>query len=150
MPGLARDEIHQGAKTGLLTSQEKLILLRREDGWTYQHIANEYGYTKQYAVQVAQRGSEILRSGKRPKLGRPPKPMPEEYTVKLTRRQRDSLKDEGLKAMLLEAEAKAHPYWTHTCMVLIDQVLEQNVEDHGWRDQHDPFYQPPNRKDEDK
>ncbi len=70
MPGLARDEIHHGAKTGLLTSQEKLILLRREDGWTYQHIANEYGYTKQYAVQVAQRGSEILRSGKRPKLAR--------------------------------------------------------------------------------
>jgi hypothetical protein len=76
--------------------------------------------------------------------------MPDEYTVKLTRRQRDSLKDDGLKAMLMEAEAKAHPYWTHTVMVLIDQVLEQNVEPHGWRDQYDPHYEPHSRVGEDK
>ena len=49
MPGLDRNEIHEGHKRGLLTSQERLVLLKREDGWTFQHIAAEYGYTRQYA-----------------------------------------------------------------------------------------------------
>ena len=55
-----RDEIHEGHKRGLLTSQEKLVLLKREDGWTFQHIADEYGYTLRYAEQVAQRAGKIL------------------------------------------------------------------------------------------
>ena len=145
MPGLDRNEIHEGHKRGLLTSQEKLVLLRREDGWNFQHIADEYGYTQQYAAEVAQRAGGILRSGKRPRLKRPPKPMPDEYVIKLTRRQRDSLKAEDLKTMIKEVGAKSHPCWAHALMALLDQVLDQNMESHGWRARYDPHYNPVKR-----
>ena len=141
-----RDEIHEGHKRGLLTSQEKLVLLKREDGWTFQHIADEYRYTLRYAEQVAQRAGKILQEGKRPHLGHPPTPMPDEYVLKLTRRQRDALKSEDLKAMIMEAEAKSHPYWTRALMALLDQIMDQNVESHGWRARYDPHYQPANKR----
>jgi hypothetical protein len=52
--------------------------------------------------------------------------MPEEYTVKLTKRQKSALRNKGLKAMIMEAERKDQPYWTHCLMVVLDQIADQN------------------------
>ena len=68
--------------------------------------------------------------------------MPDEYVIKLTRRQRDSLKAEDLKTMIKEVGAKSHPCWAHALMALLDQVLDQNVESHGWRARYDPYHKP--------
>ena len=53
--------------------------------------------------------------------------MPQEYVVKLTRRQRDALvKTRALKELIMTAEANEHPYWTYCLVELLEQIAEQN------------------------
>ena len=52
--------------------------------------------------------------------------MPEEYVIKITKRDKDSLRHPSLQTFLVEAEAAGAPYWTHTISNIIEQVYEQN------------------------
>jgi hypothetical protein len=110
---------------GLLSDKEKVVLLKREDGYTLTSIGADMGVSKQRVAQLFERGNKIVRTGHRPKRGRPAF-MPEEYVVKLTQRQKDALRSKGIRRMILEAETKDHPYWTHCLVDLLDQVAEQN------------------------
>ena len=111
---------------GLLNEQEKLVLLKRNDGLTFNEIASQMGCTKQWISKVNERANKILENGERPKRGRP-KLMPQEYVVKLTRRQRDALvRTRALKELIMTAEANEHPYWTYCLVDLLEQIAEQN------------------------
>lgn len=110
---------------GLLSAKEMSILLKREYGHTYIQIGRGINLSKQRVAQIYERGSKIVRTGIRPKRGRPPL-MAEEYTVKLTKRQKLALRNKGLKSMIMEAERKDQPYWTHCLMVVLDQIADQN------------------------
>ena len=110
---------------GLLSDKEKVVLLKREDGYTLTSIGADMGLSKQRVAQISDRGNMIVRTGQRPKRGRPAF-MPEEYVVKLTQRQKDALRSKGSRKMILEAETKDHPYWTHCLVDLLDQIAEQN------------------------
>jgi hypothetical protein len=117
--------VHNAHASGILNTKELSILLKREDGYTLTQIGADLGLTKQRVAQLFYRGNMIVRTGSRPKRGRPPL-MPEEYTVKLTKRQKSALRNKGLKAMIMEAERKNQPYWTHCLMVVLDQIADQN------------------------
>ena len=112
-------------KSGILNEREMSILLKQEDGYSLTKIGTDMGLSKQRIAQMRDRGERIVRTGVRPKRGRPAQ-MPEEYVVKLTRRQKDALRNKGLANMIMEAEAKDSPYWTHCLMVVLDQIAEQN------------------------
>jgi hypothetical protein len=112
-------------KSGILDDREKSILLKQEDGYSLTQIGSDMGLSKQRIAQMRDRADLIVRTGKRPKRGRPAQ-MPEEYTVKLTRRQKDALRNKGLAKMIMEAEAKDSHYWTHCLMVVLDQIADQN------------------------
>ena len=111
--------------SGLLNTNEYHVLLKRQDGYTLTKIGRDLGLSKQRIFQLFNRGTSILSLGKRPKRGRPIS-MPEEYVIKLTRRQKGALRNKGLRDMIMEAEKVDHPYWTHCLMVVLDQIAEQN------------------------
>tara|TARA_B100000902_G_C27177854_1_gene847307 strand:- start:253 stop:468 length:216 start_codon:yes stop_codon:yes gene_type:complete len=52
--------------------------------------------------------------------------MPEEYVIKLTQREKDSLKCSTFQEFLIKAESEGHPYWTHSIKNIIEQINEQN------------------------
>jgi len=52
--------------------------------------------------------------------------MPNEYTILLTPRQRDSLLDERLQRWLVEGEKGGHPYWVYTVAQIVEQIMGQN------------------------
>ena len=56
--------------------------------------------------------------------------MPEEYVIKVTKRDKDSLRHPSLQSFLVKAEAAGAPYWTHTISNIIEQIYEQN----NWED----------------
>ncbi|SVE05055.1 uncharacterized protein METZ01_LOCUS457909 [marine metagenome] len=51
--------------------------------------------------------------------------MGDEYMIVLTRRQLNSLSEEGLQGWLVGAEGEGHPYWTHTVAEIVGQILSQ-------------------------
>ncbi len=110
---------------GLLNAKELAVLLKRENGYTLTQIGRDIGLTKQRVAQIFERGNRIVRAGSKPKRGRPTS-MPEEYIVKLTKRQKNALRNKGLKAMIMEAEGRDHPYWTHCLVEVLDQIADQN------------------------
>jgi len=112
--------------SGILNERELSILLKKEEGYSLTQIGSDMGLSKQRVAQMRDRGERIVRNGERPKRGRPSQQMPEEYTIKLTRRQKDALRNKGLAKMIMEAEAKDSPYWTHCLMVVLDQIADQN------------------------
>jgi hypothetical protein len=118
--------VYSAQTNGLLTEQEKRVLLKRWDGLTFNQIAKDIGCTKQRVSQINERAKKIMESGKRPKRGRP-RLMPQEYVVKLNRRQRDALvRNRSLKEFIMTAEADQHPYWTHCLVDLLEQIADQN------------------------
>ena len=52
--------------------------------------------------------------------------MPDEYVIKLTPREKHSLKADSLQQWLVKAEGELSPYWTHTLSNVIEQIHEQN------------------------
>lgn len=52
--------------------------------------------------------------------------MPEEYVIKLNRREKDSFKCSTFQEFLMKAESNGHPYWTHSIKNIIEQINEQN------------------------
>jgi len=118
--------VESAHKSGVLDDREKSILIKQECGYSLTQIGSDMGLSKQRVAQMRDRGERIVRTGERPKRGRPSQQMPEEYTVKLTQRQKDALRNKGLAKMIMEAEAKDSPYWTHCLMVVLDQIADQN------------------------
>ena len=52
--------------------------------------------------------------------------MPDEYVIKLTQREKDSLKCKTFQEFLIKAESNGHPYWTHAIKNITEQIHEQN------------------------
>jgi len=117
--------VEDAHKTGIINKREKEVLIRNEEGVSMAAIGSEMGLSRQRIAQIKNRGERIVRTGKPPKKGRPPA-MPEEYVIKLTRRQKDALRNKGLREMILKAEAESHPYWTHCLASVLDQIADQN------------------------
>lgn len=124
-------EIHKGYSDKIINEREKIVLLRKANGRTIQEIADEMGCTKQNISVLKCRAERYLKKGERKKRGRPKgsfKKMPEEYVIKLSRRERDSLlSSRDIKAAIMNAEARSHPYWTHAMVNVLDQIAEQNI-----------------------
>ena len=112
-------------KEGILDDRCKDVLIKIEAGYSMAVIGSELGLSRQRVKQIKDMSERRVRTGKRETRGRP-KQMPEEYVIKLTRRQKDSLRNKGLKQMILDAENKDAPYWTYSLMVVLDQIAEQN------------------------
>ena len=127
----AYSTIVKAGDSGLLTKDERTVLLQRDcDGMTFQKIAESLSFSKQRALQLYQRGRDILRLGERPRRGRP-KNEPMEYVLKLTPRQADSLKDDSLQTWIIKAERESSPYWTHVLSEIVGQIAEQNNVNHN-------------------
>lgn len=117
--------VEDAHKKGIINKREKEVLVLIEEGVSMAAIGRDLRLSRQRIAQMKNRGERIVRTGKPPKKGRPPA-MPEEYVIKLTRRQKDSLRNKGLREMILKAEAESQPYWTHCLMSVLDQIAEQN------------------------
>tara|TARA_Y100000361_G_scaffold144874_1_gene153430 strand:- start:276 stop:731 length:456 start_codon:yes stop_codon:yes gene_type:complete len=118
--------IKRSHKVGLLTDPEKDVLVRRAEGETLSSIGLDMMLTRQRIDQISKRAEAVVRTGKRPKRGRPAK-MPDEYVIKLTQRQKDALGNKDISRLISWGEEEFDfPYWTHCLMIVLDQIAEQN------------------------